>query len=98
MINATPTKLRNGDWGAKVQGSVSEGDYIQITTRAGKSWGANVARVIWRGDGVSIVATMALLGESRGRSRRRDPDYCYHSCPVNGHTCSPENGPCHDCE
>lgn len=57
MTTATPTKLRNGDWGAKVQGSVQQGDEIRIQTKAGKEWTATVSRVLWSGDNVSIVAT-----------------------------------------
>jgi len=59
MINATPAKLRSGDWGAKVQGSVSCGDTIHITTRSGKEWDATVSHVVWAGDGVAIVATQS---------------------------------------
>ena len=40
--SATPTKLRNGDWGARVKGKASEGDRITITTKASKSWEAIV--------------------------------------------------------
>lgn len=25
-------------------------------------------------------------------------EYCYHTCPVGGFRCCPENGPCHDCQ
>ena len=57
-INATPAKLRSGEWGARVQSdTVSVGDTIQITTRAGKSWPATVSQVIWRGKGITLVAT-----------------------------------------
>ena len=28
----------------------------------------------------------------------RDHEYCYHTCPVGHFKCSPENGPCHDCQ
>lgn len=72
MTQATPTKLRNGDWGAKVAGSVRQGDEIQIRTKAGKEWTATVTRVLWSGDNVSIVAT-----ESRSqRPRRRSNGEC----------------------
>ena len=99
-IQASPTKLRSGEWGAKVQtANVSEGDSIQITTRAGKSWTASVAKVVWRGEGVAIVATRSKPKTCtvNGRSYRRERGYCYYPCPVDGHVCSPENGPCHDC-
>ena len=60
---AKPKKLRNGQWGAVVDGVVSSGDTITITTAAGKSWTATVSRVIWVGGGVSIVATRSRSSE-----------------------------------
>jgi len=70
---ATPTKLRSGDWGARVQGRVATGDSITITTRSGKSWTATVSRVLWSGDGVAICATESRGGGGSRRSggRRR---------------------------
>ena len=104
MINATPTKLRSGDWGAKVQGSVQHGDALRITTKAGKSWTATVAKVIWSGDGVAIVATAKngytpAVRDSRGyvTDRGHYDGYCGYPCPVSGRKCCPSNGPCHDC-
>jgi hypothetical protein len=57
MTLATPAKLRNGSWGARVHGAVREGDTIEIRTKAGKSWQARVRRVVWSGQGVSLVST-----------------------------------------
>jgi len=57
---ATPQKLRSGEWGARVQGEVSEGDTVTIRTRSGKEWQARVTRVVWSGEGVSICATASL--------------------------------------
>jgi len=104
-MTASPTKLRTGDWGAKVQSdAVQEGDEITITTRAGKSWRARVGKVVWRGDGVAIVATESLdyvpaARNSRGLvvDRGHYDEYCGYRCPVSGRTCCPANGPCHDC-
>lgn len=70
-IAATPTKLRNGSWGAKVQGTVRTGDTVQITARSGNSWTATVQKVVWSGEGVAIVATEST---DRPRSRNYDPD------------------------
>lgn len=99
-MNATPVKLKNGDWGARVQSErVANGDEITITTKAGKSWPARVVRVLWKGKGVAICATESLDGGPRGaRSGTDSRDYCGYPCPVSGHICSPRNGPCHDCE
>jgi hypothetical protein len=54
---ATPAKLRDGSWGARCTATVAVGDLIQITTRAGKSWTAQVTRVLWAGEGVTLCAT-----------------------------------------
>lgn len=60
-IAATPAKLKNGNWGARVQSAdVREGDTVTITTRAGKSWQAQVELVVWRGDDIAICATSSL--------------------------------------
>lgn len=68
-IAATPTKLRDGSWGARTQASVRAGDLVTITTRAGKSWDARVTRVVWSGDAGAICATESL-DRGRGRTSR----------------------------
>lgn len=65
MTNATPTKLRSGDWGARIIGNTETGEIIQIWTRSGKTWLAEVVKVVWTGtdrDGrnVAIVATRSV--------------------------------------
>jgi hypothetical protein len=62
MMQASPTKLRSGEWGAKVQGAPKVGDEITIQTRGGKSWTAQVTRIIWSGDDVAICATSSSSG------------------------------------
>ena len=62
---ATPTKLRSGAWGARVVGSVREGDAVMITAKSGKSWQARIERVLWSDGEVSICAT-----EGHGRKSR----------------------------
>lgn len=58
MYQATPTKLRSGEWGATVNSSsVRAGDEVRISTRSGKCWTAKVSNVVWSGNGKSIVAT-----------------------------------------
>lgn len=87
MTTASPAKLRDGSWGARVSGRASEGDTITIETRAGKKWDATVSRVLWSGadrrtgKAVSLVATnssgSATSGRARNTSRRsRGCDEC----------------------
>jgi len=109
MTTATPIKLNNGSWGAKVSGAVQAGEEIKITTKGGKSWLAVVAKVVWSGENVAIVATQKsghksggytpAIRNSRGYVSQRGhyEDYCGYPCPVTGLKCCPENGPCHDC-
>lgn len=111
MIQASPTKLRDGSWGARAQSAdVRAGDTVEITTRSGKRWTATVSRVLWSGDGVAIVATesndrparngyVRAKRDSRGYVTERGhyEGYCGYPCPVSGRKCCPANGPCHDC-
>lgn len=64
---ATPTKLRSGKWGARVKGRARAGDIITIRAKSGKTWKAKVTRVVWSGQGVTLVATEGL---DRGSGRR----------------------------
>lgn len=73
MATATPAKLRSGEWGARVRGSVERGDTVTITTRAGKSWEARVDRVLWSGNGVSLVATSSASSAPRRSSGGGEP-------------------------
>lgn len=103
-ISASPAKLRDGGWGARVRGAVTEGDTVTITTRAGKSWEARVTKVVWTGDGLSICATESLDRASAPRTRRSrgcsctDPgcDCLTHRCMCPPH-CNCRGGNIYDC-
>jgi hypothetical protein len=96
---AAPAKLRSGEWGARVKGhAVAAGDIIHIITKSGKSWDAQITKVIWSGKGVSLCATESLdRGPRRSSSHRHSSvECCGYPCPVDGHRCTPAH-PCHDC-
>lgn len=71
-ITATPAKLRNGTWGARVRGTVTVGALLTIQTQAGKTWQATVESIVWSGEGVTIVSTRSLdrAPQSAAPSRR----------------------------
>lgn len=93
MIMARPKKLRSGAWGAIVEGKVTTGQEVKIVTKAGKSWIARVERIVWSGDGVTIVAT-----ESRKRrSSCGCTGYCCERRCMCGPECSCRGGPIFDC-
>jgi len=63
-MKATPARLRNGSWGARVHGDgaghlVQAGQAVHVTARNGREWAAVVELVLWRGQRqhVSLVAT-----------------------------------------
>jgi hypothetical protein len=63
---ARPTKLPNGEWGARIVGAIVEvGDELSIKAASGKSWKTNVAQVISvvAGTGVTLVATTNNQGQ-----------------------------------
>ncbi len=60
VLKASPKKLKSGAWGAQVDGTPSEGDMVEITTRGGKTWSARVTRVFWTDGKVSICSTIGL--------------------------------------
>lgn len=72
MLKATPAKLKDGTWGARVAGVPKCGDVINVETKAGKSWTARVVRVLWKGDGVASVQTESLDRPTSRRQSRED--------------------------
>jgi hypothetical protein len=91
-LTASPTRLRDGTWGARVTGPAAEGDEITITARSGKTWQAEVVRVLWTGDGVAICSTASIdrpHRTSRPAKPRRawydDPDHQCYSCKCHIH-------------
>lgn len=99
ILEATPYRLRSGEWGARVKhadgSKPAEGDKIKVTARSGKTWTAEIARVVWSNKAVSLVATAPKNGNTRRRSyARRGRSYrgpCEHGHP---HT---DRNPCPTC-
>lgn len=77
-IIATPAKLKTGAWGARLASDKSADDLtgatITIRTRAGKTWQAQVERVIWTGSDKRTGEQVHLLAtRSLGTARDRKP-------------------------
>ena len=70
---ATPAKLRDGSWGARVQGTVTAGQTVTIQTKAGKTWDAAVSGVVWSDGKVSLCTTRSLDGGPPKRASNYDP-------------------------
>ena len=48
------TQLKNGSWGARVEGNSNEGDTATLTKRNGDKSNVKLGRVVWRGNGVTL--------------------------------------------
>lgn len=101
-MNATPTKLRNGTWGARTTDNVSKGDVVTITTRGGKSWDATVTEIVWSGDGVTIVATQSAPRAARPSYQRAPRRASYRrgwtGCACGSIEDNPRNSDCFTCQ
>lgn len=91
-IQASYTKLRDGSWGARVEGRVAPGAQITVRKRSGEAKQETVGRVVWSEQGVSLVtlqASAAPQGGSgrRGSYRRRNEDDECELCGKNKYTC-----------
>lgn len=82
-ISGTPTRLRDGDWGARIKVAPLktrdelkddlEGATVTIRARSGKTWEARIGAVVWAGkDKYSSghIALVSLESERRGYRRR----------------------------
>lgn len=84
-VIATPTKLKSGAWGARVQATntrVEAGDQVTIRAKSGKSWTATISAIVWSGNGVYLCATQGSDRPARGRN------YGYRKACVSGGNCS----------
>ena len=82
---ASPAKLRDGSWGARVEGTPKPGDIVEIITKSGKTWFVRVDSIIWSGpdkynDGgpISLCETSSVEDDpavaDSGKHGRENPD------------------------
>jgi hypothetical protein len=74
-MQATYTKLKNGDWGVRVPTeSVSDGQSVVVAKKSGETKTEIIARVLWRGNGVALCAIEkgARTGSYSSIGTRRD--------------------------
>ncbi|KEZ76357.1 hypothetical protein [Salinisphaera hydrothermalis] len=64
LIEASPCKLRNGNWGCKTQQPVQVGDTVRIVTRANKQWRAEITQIVWTDDQTCICETASENSKS----------------------------------
>lgn len=72
LVEANPCKLRNGNWGAKTAEPVEAGDTVQVVTRAGKTWRADITTVVWT-DGTVCICETASQGSAPAAGKSAAP-------------------------
>ena len=108
LLTATPAKLRDGSWGARVlaPSAPETGARIKVQARSGKTWAALVAHVLWSGedrDGrpVHLCATARVSDDvmPRRSSRRASGGRCRecHGPITHAPHCRAQAGYCGSC-
>lgn len=70
MLNATYTKLRDGEWGVRVSGKPNLGDVVQVRKQSGETKQERVTRVVWSDSTISICAIERSQAPSAAAPRR----------------------------
>jgi len=83
-MKTTYTKLYNGSWGVRVEGTVTGGDVVTVTKKDGGTKSETVERVIWSGNGICLCSigrdSSSHSHGSHGSRRRRDGRYECDEC------------------
>lgn len=103
MKKATPQKLRDGTWGARVYGAAPQvGETITIETKSGKTWETKVLVVLsagtFGGRETSLVKTESTARSKTGKQKggvhcdechrfTKSPQSCRDSSGLSGQCC-----------
>jgi len=71
--DATFSKMRDGSWGVRVQGTVQAGDTVMVTRKDGRQVPVVIESVVWTGNGI----TLAKIPQNRNASDSEEPSATY---------------------
>lgn len=69
-MDATYSKLRNGDWGVRVQGTATVGQTVTVRKKSGETKAERIASVVWVGNGISLCTVERSATSRRSQSSR----------------------------
>lgn len=69
-MEGTFQKLKSGEWGIRVTGTVTPGARVTVRKKSGETTTETVGRVVWAGGGVSLC-TIADRSGAAGRHKSR---------------------------
>ena len=71
-LSGSPTRLNDDSWGVRVVGEAAVGAAVQVRTRSGKTWLAEVEAVLWTGEDRNTGDKIALCRTVRDRRPSSD--------------------------
>lgn len=83
----TYTKLQNGNWGLRIQGSAQAGQMIAVVKKSGESKKEQVGKIVWTGNGVTLATIAAASRQSYSSRREAREDQECELCGKNKYTC-----------
>ena len=95
-MSATYTKLKDGSWGIRIDGTATAGQSITVTKKSGDTKAEKISRVLWSGkdakSGKNVsLCSIAQSGSSSGHGAK--PGTCVNC----GASCNPRYRRCLDC-
>ena len=71
-LTGSPTRLNDDSWGVRVVGEATVGAAVQVRTRSGKTWLAEIEAVLWTGKDRNTGDKIALCRTVRDRRPSSD--------------------------
>ena len=71
-LTGSPTRLNDDSWGVRVVGEATVGAAVQVRTRSGKTWLAEIEAVLWTGEDRTTGDKIALCRTVRDRKPSSD--------------------------
>ena len=71
-LTGSPTRLNDDSWGVRVVGEPTVGAAVQVRTRSGKTWMAEIEAVLWTGEDRNTGDKIALCRTVRDRKPSSD--------------------------
>ena len=82
-MNATYTKLKDGNWGLRIQGITDNLHAVTVTKKSGEIKTEYVGRILWRGNGIML----ATIAKAKRQTRWEREDQECELCGKNKYTC-----------
>lgn len=93
----TYTKLKDGSWGVRAEGTVKAGAVLTVTKKDGSTKTETVKVALWSGNGITLCAIVPTKSDSGGSRINATNGERKGVCANCGETCNPKYRRCLDC-